>query len=64
VAFPKPQLSSTTSAPSPCLSKIVQVHGRQVINSRGNPTVEAVVTLAGGGGSLELLEGKELPSLR
>jgi enolase len=29
-------------------TKIVQVHGRQVIDSRGNPTVEAVVTLAGG----------------
>ena len=27
---------------------ITQVHGRQVIDSRGNPTVEAVVTLAGG----------------
>src|SRR5881227_1100973 len=31
------------------LTKIVRVHGRQVIDSRGNPTVEAVVTLAGGG---------------
>ena len=30
------------------LTQIVQVHGRQVIDSRGNPTVEAVVTLAGG----------------
>src|SRR3954462_2750278 len=30
-------------------TEIVQVHGRQVIDSRGNPTVEAVVTLAGGG---------------
>src|SRR4051812_5477354 len=30
------------------LTKIVQVHGRQVIDSRGNPTVEAVVTLSGG----------------
>jgi enolase len=30
------------------LTKIIQVHGRQVIDSRGNPTVEAVVTLAGG----------------
>ena len=29
-------------------TKIVSVHGRQVIDSRGNPTVEAVVTLAGG----------------
>ena len=29
-------------------TKIIQVHGRQVIDSRGNPTVEAVVTLAGG----------------
>ena len=28
---------------------IVRVHGREVIDSRGNPTVEAVVTLAGGG---------------
>lgn len=30
------------------LTKIVQVHGRQVIDSRGNPTVEAVVALSGG----------------
>ena len=29
-------------------TKIVQVHGRQVIDSRGNPTVEVVVTLEGG----------------
>jgi enolase 1/2/3 len=29
-------------------TEIIQVHGRQVIDSRGNPTVEAVVTLAGG----------------
>ena len=31
------------------MTKIVRVHGRQVIDSRGNPTVEAEVTLAGGG---------------
>src|SRR5437763_14218138 len=31
------------------MTKIVRVHGRQVIDSRGNPTVEAVVTLGGGG---------------
>src|SRR5213594_1683924 len=30
------------------MTKIVRVHGRQVIDSRGNPTVEAVVTLGGG----------------
>src|SRR5437899_8317717 len=30
-------------------TKIAGVDGRQVIDSRGNPTVEAVVTLAGGG---------------
>src|SRR5438093_10163441 len=30
------------------MTKIVRVHGRQVIDSRGNPTVEAEVTLAGG----------------
>ena len=29
-------------------TKIIRVHGRQVIDSRGNPTVEAVVALAGG----------------
>jgi len=29
-------------------TKIVHIHGREVIDSRGNPTVEAVVTLAGG----------------
>ena len=31
------------------ITKIVRVHARQVIDSRGNPTVEAVVTLADGG---------------
>src|SRR5437016_10076700 len=31
------------------VTKIVRVHGRQVLDSRGNPTVEALVTLAGGG---------------
>src|SRR6184192_1783471 len=31
------------------MTKIVRVHGRQVIDSRGNPTVEAEVTLAGRG---------------
>jgi enolase len=30
------------------VTKIVKIHGRQVIDSRGNPTVEAEVTLAGG----------------
>ncbi|MFL6591076.1 MAG: phosphopyruvate hydratase [Chthoniobacterales bacterium] len=30
------------------LTKITRVQGRQVIDSRGNPTVEATVTLAGG----------------
>ncbi len=30
------------------ITKIVRVHGRQVLDSRGNPTVEAVVALAGG----------------
>src|SRR5438270_12331704 len=30
------------------ITKIIRVHGRQVLDSRGNPTVEAVVTLAGG----------------
>jgi enolase len=30
------------------MTKIVRVHARQVIDSRGNPTVEAVVTVAGG----------------
>jgi enolase len=29
-------------------TKIIRVHSRQVIDSRGNPTVEAAVTLAGG----------------
>src|SRR3954469_15205058 len=41
--------SSPTPAPiSMPTTDIVKVHGRQVIDSRGNPTVEAVVTLAGG----------------
>ena len=30
------------------LTEIVEVHARQVIDSRGNPTVEADVSLAGG----------------
>src|SRR5580658_1451688 len=29
-------------------TKIAQVHGRQILDSRGNPTVEADVTLDGG----------------
>jgi len=29
-------------------TKIIKVHAREVIDSRGNPTVEADVTLAGG----------------
>jgi enolase len=32
------------------LTTITKIHGRQVIDSRGNPTVEAVVILAGGAG--------------
>jgi enolase 1/2/3 len=32
------------------MTKIVRVQGRQVIDSRGNPPFESVVTLAGGGG--------------
>jgi enolase len=30
-------------------TKIVRVHGREILDSRGNPTVEAEVRLAGGG---------------
>jgi len=30
-------------------TEITQVHGREVLDSRGNPTVEATVTLSGGG---------------
>src|SRR6201996_8871781 len=30
------------------LTEIIKIHARQVIDSRGNPTVEAEVTLAGG----------------
>jgi enolase len=33
----------------PCLSRIAGVHGRQVFDSRGNPTVEVDVVLEGGG---------------
>ncbi|MGA8924168.1 MAG: hypothetical protein WB682_13595, partial [Candidatus Dormiibacterota bacterium] len=29
-------------------TKIAQVHGRQILDSRGNPTVEADVVLDGG----------------
>src|SRR6186713_160157 len=29
--------------------KIINVHGREILDSRGNPTVEVEVTLAGGG---------------
>ena len=29
-------------------TNIVHVHGRQILDSRGNPTVEADVRLAGG----------------
>ena len=31
-----------------CLTKITKIHAREVIDSRGNPTVEAEVALAGG----------------
>ncbi len=31
-----------------CMTKITKIHAREVIDSRGNPTVEAEVTLAGG----------------
>ncbi len=31
------------------MSRIERIHGREVLDSRGNPTVEAEVTLAGGG---------------
>ena len=30
------------------MSRIVEIHGREIIDSRGNPTIEAEVTLAGG----------------
>src|SRR4051794_18990231 len=40
--------SITTFVPM-SLTQIIQIRGRQVIDSRGNPTVEAVVNLAGGG---------------
>ena len=30
------------------VEKIVQVHGREILDSRGNPTVEADVRLEGG----------------
>ena len=30
------------------MSEIVRVHGRQILDSRGNPTVEVDVTLASG----------------
>jgi enolase len=44
-------LPNDNSKEKPVMSvtKIVRVHGRQVLDSRGNPTVEGVVTLAGGG---------------
>ena len=29
-------------------TKITKIHAREVIDSRGNPTIEAEVTLAGG----------------
>ncbi len=32
------------------MSKIATVHARQILDSRGNPTVEVELTLAGGGG--------------
>ena len=32
------------------LNNIERIHARQVLDSRGNPTVEAEVTTVGGGG--------------
>ena len=31
-----------------CMTKITKIHAREVIDSRGNPTVEAEVTRQGG----------------
>ena len=33
---------------TPAMSTIVDIHGRQILDSRGNPTVEVDVTLADG----------------
>ena len=33
------------------MTEIVGIHGREIFDSRGNPTVEAEVRLAGGAGS-------------
>lgn len=30
------------------MTEIIKVHGREILDSRGNPTVEAEVELAGG----------------
>ncbi len=30
------------------MSEIIEIHGRQILDSRGNPTVEVDVTLADG----------------
>ncbi|HEY2760218.1 MAG TPA: phosphopyruvate hydratase, partial [Pirellulales bacterium] len=30
------------------MSEIIQIHGRQILDSRGNPTIEVDVTLADG----------------
>jgi enolase len=41
-----------TLTPAPCtfgdMSTIIEVHGREIIDSRGNPTVEADITLSSG----------------
>jgi len=31
------------------MSEIIEVHGREILDSRGNPTVEVEVTTAAGG---------------
>ncbi|MBN1380012.1 MAG: phosphopyruvate hydratase [Gammaproteobacteria bacterium] len=37
------------------MSKIIDIKGRQVIDSRGNPTVEAEITLAGGTSAIAIV---------
>ena len=47
--FRSPSRTSTSTAAKECgMSAIAAVHGRQVVDSRGNPTVEVEVTLDSG----------------
>ena len=43
-----PPFFNTKQRPFHTMTQIIEVHGREIIDSRGNPTVEVEVELSGG----------------